>query len=79
MAKMKSLAWSAGLLPRPPTGRKEDEFTDYWKQKDIKSAQGSVTAPFAGTHGWYWKSREEVPITITVTLDGFYENMFERE
>lgn len=35
-----------------PVGGKEDEFTDYWKQKDIASSQGSFTAPFAGTHGW---------------------------
>ncbi|MCP3731464.1 hypothetical protein M9978_13630 [Sphingomonas sp. MG17] len=62
-----------------PTGGKEDEFTDYWKQKDIQSAQGSFTAPFAGTHGWYWKNREDVPITITVKLDGFYDSVFERE
>lgn len=62
-----------------PTGGKEDEFTDYWKQKDIKSAQGSFTAPFAGTHGWYWKNREDVPVTITVRTDGFYETLFERK
>ncbi|MFY9350983.1 MAG: hypothetical protein WBL20_19075 [Sphingobium sp.] len=62
-----------------PTGGNEDEFTDYWKQKDIKSAQGSFTAPFAGTHGWYWKNREDVPVTITVKTDGFYEALFERK
>ncbi|QOT70667.1 hypothetical protein H5V43_11020 [Sphingobium fuliginis] len=61
-----------------PIGGKEDEFTDYWKQKDIKGAQGSFTAPFAGTHGWYWKNREDVPVTITVKTDGFYETLFER-
>jgi hypothetical protein len=61
-----------------PTGGAEDEFTDYWKQKDITSSQGSFTAPFAGTHGWYWKNRETVPITVTVKLDGFYDSVFER-
>ncbi|MFB0874672.1 MULTISPECIES: hypothetical protein [unclassified Sphingobium] len=62
-----------------PTGGKEDEFTDYWKQKDVKNGQGSFTAPFAGTHGWYWKNREDVPVTITVQTDGFYETLFERK
>ncbi|WP_157218552.1 hypothetical protein [Flavisphingomonas formosensis] len=62
-----------------PAGGKDDEFTDYWKQKDIRSGQGSFTAPFAGTHGWYWKNREEVPITITAKLDGFYQDVFERK
>lgn len=61
-----------------PVGGKEDEFTDYWKQKDIASSQGSFTAPYAGTHGWYWKNREDKPITVTVRLDGFYESVFER-
>lgn len=62
-----------------PNGGKEDEFTDYWKQKDIASQQGSFTAPFAGTHGWYWKNREDVPVTIKVRLDGFYASVFERK
>lgn len=62
-----------------PTGGKDDEFTDYWKQKNISSGQGSFTAPFAGTHGWYWKNRETTPITVTVKLDGFYEGAFIRE
>lgn len=61
-----------------PVGGKEDEFTEYWKQKDIASSQGSFTAPFAGTHGWYWKNREDKPITVTVRLDGFYEGAFVR-
>lgn len=62
-----------------PTGGREDEFTDYWKQKDITASQGSFTAPFAGTHGWYWKNREDVPVTVTVRLDGFYASVFERD
>ena len=62
-----------------PTGGKEDEFTDYWKQKDITKSQGSFTAPFSGTHGWYWKNREDVPVTVTVKTDGFYESVFERK
>ena len=62
-----------------PSGGKEDEFTDYWKQKDISSAQGSFTAPFAGTHGWYWKNRGDAPVTVKVMTDGFYESVFERK
>lgn len=61
-----------------PTGGKDDEFTDYWKQKNVTSSQGSFTAPFSGTHGWYWKNRGEVPVTVTVKVDGFYESVFER-
>ena len=60
-----------------PVAAKADEFTSYWKEKDIKSAQGSFTAPFAGTHGWYWRNREERPVTITVKTRGFYKELFE--
>lgn len=62
-----------------PTGARDDEFTDYWKQKDIVSSQGSFTAPFAGTHGWYWKNRSDAPVTITVKMTGFYEGVFQRQ
>ncbi|MEO8723396.1 MAG: hypothetical protein ABI395_07720 [Sphingobium sp.] len=62
-----------------PTGGKEGEFTDYWKQKDVSVSQGSFTAPFAGTHGWYWKNRGETPVTIKVNAEGFYESLFERK
>lgn len=62
-----------------PTGGKDDAFTDYWKQKDIRSAQGSFTAPIDGTHGWYWKYCEDVPITLIAKLNGFYESMLERK
>lgn len=51
-------------------------FTRYWKAADQTSAQGSFTAPFNGTHGWYWRNRGEEPVTITVKTDGFYERLF---
>lgn len=76
--------WSATGLVRAdmhgePTGGGENEFSDYWKQKNVRRGQGSFTAPFAGTHGWYWKNRETVPVTITVRLDGFYDSVFVRD
>ncbi|WP_267433177.1 hypothetical protein [Sphingomonas sp. GM_Shp_1] len=76
--------WNATGLVRAdmhgePTGGGENDFTDYWKQKNVSASQGSFTAPVAGTHGWYWKNREAVPVTITVRLDGFYDGVFVRE
>ena len=60
-----------------PKGATNGEFTDYWKQKNLTSAQGSFTAPFEGTHGWYWRNGGETPVTITVKTDGFYHDLFE--
>ncbi|WP_419815876.1 hypothetical protein [Glacieibacterium sp.] len=60
-----------------PKGATEGQFTSYWKQKDLTSAQGSFTAPFDGTHGWYWRNRGETPVTLTVKTEGFYGELFE--
>jgi hypothetical protein len=58
-----------------PPNAAEDEFTSYWQDKEIKEAQGSFTAPFAGTHGWYWRNNGETPVTVTVRTTGFYTKL----
>ncbi len=73
--------WSAtgGLVnvdmhgERPHAGK---AFTSYWKAVDQTSAQGSFTAPFDGTHGWYWRNRGDETVTIKVKTSGFYEKLF---
>lgn len=60
-----------------PTGGKPGEFSSYWKQKDLTEAQGSFTAPFDGTHGWYWRNGGETPVTIELNTAGFYKDLFE--
>lgn len=58
---------------------KADEFTTYWEEKELSSAQGSLTAPFDGKHGWYWRNRGETPVTVTVRTSGFYKDLFRPE
>ncbi|AOR76437.1 hypothetical protein [Novosphingobium resinovorum] len=60
-----------------PKGGKDGEFTSYWKQKDMSGAKGSFTAPFEGTHGWYWRNGGETPVTIKLKTSGFYQDLFE--
>lgn len=60
-----------------PSHGKADEFTSYWKQKDLTDAQGQFTAPFDGTHGWYWRNGGETPATVEVETTGFYHDLFE--
>lgn len=55
----------------------DGEFTSYWKEKDLSQAQGSFTAPFEGTHGWYWRNRGDKPVTVTVRTTGFYKDLFQ--
>jgi hypothetical protein len=37
------------------------------------SAKGSLTAPFEGTHGWLFKNDSAKPVTVKLTIAGFYE------
>ena len=62
-----------------PPNAADGEFTSYWKDKALTQAQGSFTAPFEGTHGWYWRNKGETPITIKVRTSGFYKDLFRPE
>jgi hypothetical protein len=55
------------------------ETATYWKQLDLTEAQGAFTAGFAGQHGWYWRNKGEVPVTITLKTAGFYKEIFQPE
>lgn len=58
---------------RPNAG---DEFTSYWEEKQADSAYGGFTAPFDGSHGWYWRNRTKAPVTINLEISGFYEKIY---
>lgn len=40
------------------------------------AASGTFTAPFEGTHGWYWENRADDPLEITLTTRGAYDDGF---
>lgn len=61
-----------GEHPDAPDG----EFTSYWAERSLESARGEFTAPFEGTHGWYWRNKGDTPVTITVRTTGFYKDLF---
>jgi len=58
------------------TGAAKDEYTSYWIEKSKKEASGTFTAPFDGTHGWYWLNRGSEPVTVQVEVTGFQEKLF---
>lgn len=37
------------------------------------SANGSLVAGFAGVHGWYWQNQSDRPVTVYLTLAGFFD------
>lgn len=54
-----------------------DEYTRYWEEREMTGARGDFTAPFEGTHGWYWRNKGDVPVTVTVKTAGFYKDLFQ--
>jgi len=42
------------------------------------AAEGPFEAPFTGVHGWYWKNRTPVPVTVELTLTGVYARLAQK-
>lgn len=53
-----------------------DRFTSYWLGRNASSSKGAFSAPFDGTHGWYWKNKGTEPVTIHLTVSGFYDAFY---
>ena len=55
-----------------PDGAPRGYAQTYEKADRQTEASGTLTAPFAGIHGWYWENTTDQPITVTITSAGFY-------
>ncbi len=56
-------------------GEPRGDTTGYFESFSITTAnnmKGSLTAPFPGSHGWYWKNKTHAPITVTLSIKGSY-------
>lgn len=51
-------------------------FVRYAESEDPRSS-GSLVAPFAGNHGWYWLNYNEEPATIELKVRGYYSEIHE--
>ncbi|KEA63741.1 hypothetical protein ADIMK_2043 [Marinobacterium lacunae] len=51
-------------------------FTSYWIGENQREASGSFTAPFAGSHGWYWENNGTEPVTVVLQTHGFYGDLY---
>lgn len=54
-----------------PSAGPEGAFLTFHKGSASKSG-GSLKAPFAGTHGWYWKNATDKNVVIKLRVSGFY-------
>lgn len=41
----------------------------------LEEDSGSFTAPFEGTHGWYWRNTSDTPVAVTLKTNGKYSNV----
>ncbi|MFN4202636.1 MAG: transmembrane anchor protein [Tabrizicola sp.] len=48
---------------------------DYARGRGETAGEGSIEAPFAGNHGWFWRNRDSAPITMTIRLRGAYSEI----
>jgi len=56
-------------------GEPEGDTTGYFESFAITTSnnmQGSLTTPFAGSHGWYWKNETDTPVIVTLSIKGNY-------
>jgi hypothetical protein len=54
-----------------------DFFVRYKEEDGGTGGNGSLTAPFAGEHGWYWLNYNEFPVTITLTVTGYFDDIID--
>ncbi|WP_422376604.1 transmembrane anchor protein [Roseibium sp.] len=48
---------------------------DYKKGRGETSGEGNFEAPFAGDHGWFWRNRDKVDVTVTLKTRGDYSEL----
>lgn len=53
------------------------ESIDYERGAGQTEGEGTIEAPFAGDHGWFWRNRDSTPITMTIQVRGEYSDIVE--
>lgn len=52
-----------------------EAFVRYEEQQSGSQGDGSLVAPFAGEHGWFWLNISEQPVTITLQFTGYHREL----
>jgi len=53
-----------------------DFFTRYAEGEGV-SDRGSIVAPYAGQHGWFWLNIAGRPVTVRLTVAGYHDALLE--
>lgn len=54
-----------------------EEFFTRYAEGEGSSNAGSIVAAYDGQHGWFWLNISDAPITITLEVMGFYDEIIE--
>jgi hypothetical protein len=57
----------------------DGQSIDYARGRGETSGEGSIEAPFAGEHGWFWRNRDSGEVTVMLRLRGDYSDIIETE
>ena len=52
-------------------------FVRYEEHQEGSGNNGSLVAPFAGEHGWYWLNYNEYPVVVTLTVEGYFDDIID--
>ncbi len=62
-------------------GHSPEFGTEFWvryeEHQEGSGNDGSLVAPFAGEHGWYWLNYNEFPVVVTLTVNGYFEEIID--
>jgi hypothetical protein len=61
-----------------PVNAKENEFESFILEREVSESRGTLIAPFTGVHGWYWKNKSSVPVTVVLRASGFYSKIYKK-
>ena len=72
-------AWTAtgGRINFDLHAHGDGQSIDYARGRGETAAEGSIKAPFAGEHGWFWRNRDDAAVTVTLQLRGAYAEVIE--
>ena len=70
-------AWAAegGRINFDLHAHGDGQSIDYDRGRGASAGEGSIEAPFAGEHGWFWRNRDTADVTVTLQLRGDYSEL----
>ena len=57
------------IMDNPP----KEEFFESYTEAYSNNMTGTLTAPFEGKHGWYFRNKNKEDVTVTIRLKGQYQ------